>query len=241
DLTNKDYGFIGDAVGVGQLGLATGIAIAGDGRIFVTDVGQDRVFVYSQDHKFLAAVGSEGEFISPSSVAIDNENGIFYIVDTRNHVVKVYDLRTYRYVRSIGSRGQGEDGKFNFPTNAVVDSKGNVYIVDTGNFQVQVFDSQGNFVRKFGQLGDNPGSFARPKGIGIDSDDNIYIVDTAFQNVQIFNKDGQLLLFFGIGGSGPGRFTLPAGLTVDSQDRVLVVDQLPASVHIFQYLKPGGN
>jgi len=33
-----------------------------------------------------------------------------------------------------------------------------VYVSDTNNFRVQVFDKDGKFIRKFGELGDAPGS-----------------------------------------------------------------------------------
>ncbi|GBD99323.1 serine/threonine-protein kinase PknD [bacterium BMS3Abin07] len=236
DLKKHDYGYIGDSPGTGKLGMAIGIAVTRDKRVFVSDISADRVFVYSTEGRFITAIGHKGEFLSPSGVAVDENNRFLYVVDSKKHRVSVYSLDSYKLLRTIGSRGLGEDGKFNFPTNAAVDSKGNLYVVDTGNFRVQIFDKDGNFVSSIGKLGDSPGSFARPKGIGIDSDDNIYVVDAAFQNVQIFNSDGQLLLYFGSAGWGPGHFILPAGLTVDSGDKVYVVDQWPGNVQIFQYM-----
>ena len=45
------------------------------------------------------------------------------------------------------------NGQFNNPHGiAVVRSSGDVYILDTGNNRVQKFDSNGNFVLKWGPL-----------------------------------------------------------------------------------------
>ena len=87
-------------------------------------------------------------------------------------------------------------------------------MVDGGNFRVQEFDNEGEFVREFGSIGRQAGQFARPKGIGVDAEGNIYVVDTAFGNFQIFDPRGRLLLAVGSRAStpGPARFMLPSAL-----------------------------
>lgn len=234
DLKNRDYYFLGEEPGIGRLSRPIGIATASDGRVFVTDISADRVFVY-KDGKTIAAIGQQGEFESASGVAIDEKKELIYIVDSRKHIINVYSLRDYKKVRTIGKRGH-EKGELNFPTNIALDSQGRLYVVDTGNFRIQVFDSDGNLVRTYGQLGDVPGTFTRPKGIAIDSEDNIYVVDSAFQNVQIWNKEWQLLMAFGDAGIEPGRFSLPAGMAIDNEDRIYVVDQLNRRIQIFEYM-----
>jgi sugar lactone lactonase YvrE len=234
DLENHDYWFVGDKPGVGKLRIPLAIATSDDGRLFVSDVASDRIFIY-RDGVHVGALGEEGKYISVSGIAIDDERGLVYVVDSNKHLVYVYSLEDYNEVRTIGQRGHGE-GMFNFPTNLALDSKGNLYVVDTGNFRVQIFDPKGNLVRKFGQLGDLPGYFTRPKGIALDSEDNIYVVDAAFQNVQIWNQEGQYLMGFGEGGDEVGQFSLPAGMYIDHEDKIYVVEQLTRRVQIFQYL-----
>jgi len=239
DLQNRDFDFLGTEPGTGRLIMPIGIAISHDDRIFVADVAQDRVFVYS-GKKYIAAIGKTGEFDNPTGVAIDHKRGLLYVVDTKKHKVSVYSLSDYSFIRAFGSRGK-ENGQFNFPTNIAVDGEGKVYVVDTANFRIQIFDAEGKFLKSIGKLGDSPGSFARPKGVGVDSEGHIYAVDTAFQNFQIFDQDGNLLLFVGGAGHTPGTFGLPAGLAVDNQDRIYVIDQMPARLQIFQYLGGKGK
>ena len=235
DLKNKEYDFIGLGPGMGELGLPIGIAITSDNRLFVGDVAQNKIFVYVNG-RFSTALGHEGEFDSPSGIAVDEKHNKLYIVDTRKHRISVYDLTTYKPITTIGHRGTGP-GEFNFPTNIAVDDEGNLYVVDTGNFRVQILTPEGKHIRTIGKLGDVAGSFARPKGIGIDSEGHIYVADAAFQNFQIFDKEGHILLYVGSSGIGPGKFALPAGLYVDrNTDRIYVVDQIPGDLQIFQYL-----
>jgi DNA-binding beta-propeller fold protein YncE len=237
DRTKRTSGSFGHAEGEGRLTEPIGIAVSRDGRVFVTDVVAGRVMVFSADGKPRGGVGRVGDFASPAGIVLDEADKKIYVVDSKKHRVNVYSLKDYSFLYSFGSRGTVGEGKFNFPTNAALDSKGNLYVVDTGNFKVQVFDKSSAYIRTIGTAGDLPGTLARPKGIAIDSEDNIYVVDAAFQNVQVFNGEGKLLIAFGKGGLGPGSFTLPAGMTIDSKDRIYVVDQWPGNVQLFQYLK----
>ena len=234
DLKKKEYDFIGMTPGLGKLSFPVGIGFAGDGRLFVTDISSDRVFVY-KDKKYAGAIGEKGELEGPSGVAVDDKEGLVYVADSKKHVVNVYSLKNYSRIRVIGKRGS-EPGEFNYPTNIALDAEGNLYVVDTGNFRVQMFDKQGIFLKSIGKLGDVPGTFARPKGIAVDSEGHIYVVDTAFANFQIFDKDGKLLLFVGGPGDPPGKFWLPAGIAVDNEDKIYVVEQYPGLVQVFQYL-----
>ncbi len=236
DPVKHEQTYLGHKQGPGKLTEPLGIAVSRGGNIFVTDLAARKVFVYSPDGTFLAAIGGANAFDSPCGIAIDDALGRIYVVDSKKHRVSVYSLDGFSALGVIGSRGVGKDGRFNFPTNAAVDSRGDLYVVDTGNFRVQVFDKNGKYVRSIGKLGNRPGFFARPKGIAVDSEDHVYVADAAFQNVQVFDPTGRLLLFFGTGGWGPGRFTLPAGMTIDSRDRLYIVDQWPGNVQMFQYL-----
>lgn len=234
DLKERRYSFIGTETGIGRLINPVGVATTSDGRVFVADTMADRVYVY-RDGQVTGAIGHQGEFLGAGNIAIDEEGGLFYVSDTKKHIINVYSLHDYSKIKTIGSRGSGKV-EFNYPTFMTTDKEGRLYVVDSGNFRVQILDRQGNFIRTFGSPGDSPGSFARPKGIAIDSEGHIYVVDAAYQNFQIFDLDGHILLYVGKGGTEPGQFLLPAGIAIDENDRVYVVNQAPPSIQIFEYL-----
>ncbi len=110
-------------------------------------------------------------------------------------------------------------------------------MLDSGNFRVQIFDPEGKFIRSFGGVGSEAGTFARPKGIALDSEGHIYVIDAAFANFQIFDEYGNSLLSVGSNGIEPGMFVLPFGIAIDGKDKIYVVDQINKRVQIFQYLK----
>ena len=70
--------------------------------------------------------------------------------------------------------------------------------MDSMNFRVQIFDAEGKFIKKFGEVGTGYGQFSKPKGIAVDSEGHIYVVDSAFNNIQIFDAEGKLLSFLAI-------------------------------------------
>ena len=74
-------------------------------------------------------------------------------------------------------RGDIEGGKFYHPRNSSSDSSGNIYIADDYNHQVQVFDANGNFLRKWGGYGTTPGKFARPFGMHVSADNQVYVTE----------------------------------------------------------------
>lgn len=234
DLLGQKLTFIGDK-DLGKLALPIGVAVTSDGIVFVSDAKQKRVFGYDANGDLKIALGKKDEFKNPAGIAINNELGRLYIVDSFRHIIHVYSTKG-ELLFTFGERGN-EDGAFNFPSNVAVERKsGNVHIADTQNSRVQIFDKDGKFIKKFGQVGDAPGTFTRAKGIGIDSEGHIYVADAAFDNLQIFDNNGQLLLFIGGPGHDPGYFWLPAGVYVDEKDKIYIVDSYNRRVQVFQYL-----
>lgn len=83
------------------------------------------------------------------------------------------------------------DGLFRQPTDVAWDSKGNVYVTDGYvNSRVAKFDSNGDWVKSWGEPGSGPGQFRLPHAIAIDRNDNVYVGDRSNQRVQVFTSDG---------------------------------------------------
>ncbi len=237
DKKNKKFRLIGDKPGVGKLSRPANIAVSkADGKVYVSDTGLKRVFVYDSTGKYVTAYGHAGEFENPIGVAFDDRRQLLYVVDSKKRNLRAY-APDGTVKMTLGQGGEDKD-LFHTPTHIALDDAGNIYVTDTQGFAVSIFSPEGKKIRSFGRLGDSPGDFARPKGIALDSEGHIYIVDTAFQNIQIFNQDGKVLLFFGGSSVGfqPGRFVLAAGVAVDGEDRIYVTDQFTGTVQIFQYL-----
>jgi len=53
-----------------------------------------------------------------------------------------------------------------------------MYVVDSQNERIQKFDSNGNFITKWGSEGYGDSQFWLPHDIAIDSSNNVYVVDS---------------------------------------------------------------
>jgi DNA-binding beta-propeller fold protein YncE len=100
---------------------------------------------------------------------------------------------------------------------------------------VQIFDSNGKFLGKWGSIGTGDGQFSLPQEhISVDSKDRIYIVDGASNpRIQIFDAQGHLLGKFGSFGTGDGQLKKPEHLTIDSKGYLYVVDRGNQRMQVF--------
>lgn len=240
DVPKAETKYIGTEEGPGMLLKPLGIDIDKEGNLFVADITDKKIKVYSENGDFLRSMDGSNIFDRPTGVAISPDGKQLYVIDsggvssTRHHL-HIFDAKTFELIKTIGERGT-EPGNFNLPIQIATSPDGTVYVVDGGNFRVQSFTPSGEFISTFGSAGRYSGNFSRPKGIATDSDNNVYVGDTAFANFQIFNKNGELLLFIGNRGNrgGPGIFMLPSGLEVDEDGRIYYADQFFRKIDIFR-------
>ncbi|RIK41937.1 MAG: hypothetical protein DCC55_10415 [Chloroflexi bacterium] len=184
--------------------------------------------------------------LTPRAVAVGPE-GERVIVDSGNNRVVVLDAAG-NFVRAFGSTckladnsgcvdpdGAGPlesgDGQFNEPWGVAVDQSGNIYVADTWNGRIQVFDREGNFLRKWGyfnttngELGD-PLALFGPRGLAVDLDGNLLVADTGNKRILRYSPVGELIQQVGGGGVIGGRFEEPTSVAVSPVDgSVFVAD-----------------
>src|SRR6185436_12335668 len=145
--------------------------------------------------KIWETIGSPNAFSRPTELALDTLGNI-YVIDGGNHRVQKYD-KDGNFILMWGSNGAG-DGQFLFNVppahygSITVDKDGYVYVTDHHN-RVQKFDSDGNFLMKFGETGYGDGKFATLYGVAVDDEGNIYTTDWTDYEVQKFNSEGEFL------------------------------------------------
>ena len=118
-------------------------------------------------------------------------------------------------VLCFGEKGSG-DGMFQYPLAVAVTDKDEIMVTDYLNHRVQVFDSNGTFLRSFGRRGENAGEFKGPYGIATDKGRKIFVADRYKRTVQIFSGEGRHLGSFGGQGSLDSQLSDPWGLSLDS-------------------------
>ncbi len=122
---------------------------------------------FTNEQEFNVYTKSSGALFVGSSIAIASD-GIIVAGEASNNIAKFSngssDLGTMSWI--TGTSGS-DNGRFNSPTGVQVDSQGYIYVADSGNSRIQVFDSSGNFVSKFGRPGTDLYGFNGMKRIRI--------------------------------------------------------------------------
>ena len=96
--------------------------------------------------------------------------------------------------------------------------------------EIQVFDNDGTFLRKFGSGGFDEGEFRHPTGIAVDANGNVYVADYENKRVQKFNRNGEFILSWQIGSGTPGT---PEGIGIDANGRIYITDYDRGRVEIY--------
>ena len=144
-------------------------------------------------------------------------------------IVKPFQVKP---VLSFGKGGSG-DGMFKYPKELAVNDRDEIVVADALNHRVQVFDSNGTFLRSFGHRGENAGEFRSSVGVAINNDRNIFVADNGNHRVQIFSWEGRHLGSFGSKGSLDSQLDFPWGLSLDSTGNVIVADSGNNLIKIF--------
>lgn len=137
---------------------------------------------------------------------------------------------SYIFYSKYGVLGAG-NGQFNYPFDVAFDSLGNIYVTETNtnsevswNCRVQKFDSNFNFITKWGTRGSGDGEFNYPRGIVIDSHDNVYVADIFNHRIQKFTSNGTFIKKWGTLGSADGQLNQPFGIAIDGNDNIYVAE-----------------
>jgi tripartite motif-containing protein 71 len=161
------------------------------GKLYITDVGNNRLQVFDTNGHFLQVIGAEGpengSFQRPRSVAVDSDDNI-YVVDDLNRVQK-FDAEG-RFIRSWGRYG-GMPGELAEPTDLSV-VRDRVYVADTVNHRLQGFDLDGNLRVVWGRhpetAHEGMGHTHYPSSIKVSPDNSMAIVCEPFEyRCQLFD------------------------------------------------------
>lgn len=134
----------------------------------------------------------------PHDIAVDANGNIFAV---ELGAPKVHKLDGNGNILASWGEAGAEPGQFAFdpppdgpPLDGgflVVGASGNVYVTDSYNNRVQVFDSNGTFLKIWDGFGAENKPFNNPGPISADSQGNIYVAD--FQGGHKFDAEGNYI------------------------------------------------
>jgi tripartite motif-containing protein 71 len=209
----------------GQFYYPKADAIDGNGNVWVTDSGNDRIEEFSSHGAFVTHYGSEGtgnlQFKGPYGIAINQSTGNIYVADSGNNRIQEISS-SGTFIRSFGSYGS-ETGKLNHPDGLALDAEGNVWVADTANNRIQEFSASGVFIAAYGSKGSGEGQFSEPEGLTF-SGSNVYVADSANNRIEELSSKGAYINQFGSAGKGSGEFSTPAAIAADPAGNLYVTD-----------------
>jgi len=207
------------------LGEATGVAVNSKGHVFVFSRGNTtgpaygaaaaQLLEFAPDGKFLREIGHHLYAWSfAHTVKVDKDDNI-WVTDKGSDMVIKFNPEG-RVVLVFGRKQEASDegteplkhvkpplppvdGTFRQVTDVAWDASGNAYISDGYvNSRIAKVDKDGNWLKSWGEPGDQPGQLNVPHSIAVDAQNNIYVADRGNRRIQVFNTDGKFLRQFTI-------------------------------------------
>lgn len=154
--------------GRGMFNNPHGLRVDRDNNVWVTDNADHQVMKFTRGGELLLTLGIKGHagadaqtFNRPTDIAFA-ASGDFYVSDGYGNARVVKFSKDGKYLLDWGKRGSAP-GEFNLPHSVQTDSKGLVYVSDRENNRIQIFDSNGKFLKQWSHLGATQSIFITPQ------------------------------------------------------------------------------
>jgi DNA-binding beta-propeller fold protein YncE len=184
----------------GQLNTPRQVSVDKDIKYaYVADSSNDRIVKFDTNGNFIKSWGTlgsgDGQFDKPVTAIIDSKGDII-VNDRGTNRVQKFDSDG-NFILKFGSTGTG-NSQFKGVEHMATDKYDNIYVNDPqqekygGSMEptVKKFDTNGNFITKFGALGKGDGQFTDPEHLAIDSDGNVYVSDRKSNTISVFKPVG---------------------------------------------------
>jgi hypothetical protein len=202
--------------GPGQFAPQGGIAIGPNAHTYVADTLNNRVDEFGPDGAFVRSFGTVGK---PEGIAV-GPDGKVYVAGKGPGRTFVFSAEG-ELLSEIGNPGEGA-GQMIEPSGLALDPLSDeIFVVDQGLHRVDVFTTDGEFVRAFGRevklggggnvcdeatgcqagvAGDGAGELETVHGIAFAPGTNhVYLADAENRRIDVFTTEGDFLFAFGKG------------------------------------------
>jgi uncharacterized protein (TIGR03663 family) len=180
----------------GELGDANalfgprGLAVDGDGNLYVADTGNKRILHFRPDGSLLQQIGGggviAGRFEEPTDVAVDPSDGSIYVADAWNRRIQKF-AADLTFVAEWPVNSWESQDRLHKPYLTVTGS-GDVYASDPAMYRVLVYGQDGSVKNSFGRYGTEMDRFSLPTGLATDPATNeVVVADGGNSRVMVFD------------------------------------------------------
>ncbi len=167
-------------------------------------------------------------FINPYDCAFTKDGRIMVLNHAdaaRTALIRIGVLNWDEEYLGEFSKGTGRgEGQWMLPISMTISADQRIHLTDEHLHRVTVFDTDGDFIRMWGEKGDGAGQLNGPAGVAVAADGTVYVAEQYNHRVQRFTSEGEPISHWGEQGEGPGQFNMPWGLTLDTAGNVYVAD-----------------
>jgi ABC-type Fe3+ transport system permease subunit/sugar lactone lactonase YvrE len=215
-----------------DLGKPKGMCRDRDGNILVLEPHYQRVNCFSPQGKLLTQWGqhgtNQGQFMLPRALVVDSHREIFVCEYGAMERVQKFAFEKPEtgfpwWLSTFGKPGTGP-GEFNRAEGLGVDAHDQIYVADSCNHRIQVFTSDGKYLRAYGSAGSGKGQLSYPYDICLDSQGRQYVCEFGNSRIQVFDASDHPLELIGGPGAEPGQFSNPWSIALDSAGNLYVAD-----------------
>ncbi|XP_077998856.1 E3 ubiquitin-protein ligase NHLRC1-like [Glandiceps talaboti] len=213
------------AVYGGQLKRPRDVAIMPNNDIVVSDGGNRKIEIMSENGEFMNAVTFKAlnNTCDPYGVAVGKDRDIF-ITDQGNNRVYVC-LEGGNLLRVFGS------DELHKPAGVAVTKDGRVLVVDCERACVRIYNYDGSYLKSFGRKGYALGEFFTPQFVAVNSRNQIIVSDYRHDSLQVFDDNCNFIHC--IKGLEDADVWRPMGVTTDDEDNIYVCDAFTYKIRKF--------
>ena len=210
----------------------TSIAVDAGGNVHVGLVNSRNIQVFDAGGRHLRTIVPkvEGGTGFVGALAVDSVGNTFVswespALETGSELQVILLLNPDGTTRHTwGGRTGGAYGRFNKVAGMALDSTRAVYVSDSWNHRIQVFDSDGKFVRTWGRRSAADGDFKGPRGLAVSPAGEVFVADTDNHRIQVFSRAGKFLRKWGSKGRADGQLNSPVDVAPTAEGVVYVAD-----------------
>ena len=195
----------------------------------------DPIFKFDRNTGEILTSFGAGLFVTPHGFHVDDDGNVWATdfagneAGTKGHQVIKFSPEGEVLLRlgEAGVPGSGP-GQLNQPCDVITAPNGDIFVSDGHSGQgadpppgstgrILKYDSDGNFIKEWGELGFRPGQFRTPHAMEFDSAGRLYVADRGNHRIQIFDQEGELLDTY-------MNYSRISGLFITADDTLYAID-----------------
>jgi DNA-binding beta-propeller fold protein YncE len=218
-------------------GKPTGLTVDDDNRVWVADTHYARVIVFDRDGSETMRFGrrgeGSGEFVFPTSIAIDRDGFIYVGEYGGNDRISKF-TPDGSFVTAFADKAAGH-AWVERPAGLAFDENDELWLTDICHHRICRFSKGGDLLLELGGPGDREGELSFPYGLALEPGGTLLVADRGNNRIVRFRRDGAFVASWGAAGRAVGQIAQPWGVAVAAGGGVYCLDSWNNRVQLIDW------